>query len=220
MSEAGAELTPSTLLYLFGDQVAPKDKALTEGVEVPCRGSKVQKRPLAAAMFAAAFFALREQGIVTLEVQQKKVLFVKTKKVVVTRTGADAGGRPGLEGAVLAGLGNEASATVSDIIRKWFGEDVVSPWSDVIGVAVEEAMEAGCFEAVEVERGRVARKLLGSTKVQPNCDRIAGLAGAFDAFLARWQEFEAGEGDLYRELLDDCAGAIKSRVEASDDDFD
>jgi hypothetical protein len=220
MTSAGGELTPSTLLYLFGDQVAPKDKALTEGVEVPCRGVKVQKRPLAAAMFAAAFLGLREQGLVTFEVQQKKVLFVKTKKVVVTRTGTAAGGRPGLEGAVLAGLGSDASATVSEIIRKWFGEDVYSPWSDVIGVAVEEAMGAGCFEAVEVERGRMARKLLGSTKTQPDCERIAKFAVAFDAFHARWKAFESREADLSRELLDDCAGAIKSRVESSDDDFD
>jgi hypothetical protein len=83
--------TGSTLLYLFADRVAPKDKALTVGVEVPCKDFKVQKKPLAASMFGAAFFGLRDRGLMSLELVQKKVLLVKTRKVVAKRLGDESG---------------------------------------------------------------------------------------------------------------------------------
>ena len=200
-------------MYLFGDQVAPPDKALTVGVQVPCKELKVQRKPLTASMFAAAFFNLREQGVVGLEVVQKKVLFVKTTKVIVSRL--QSGDRPGLEGAVVQNTAGGES--VKDIIRSWYRRDVTDPWRLVIDEAVSEAVAQGYFEGTDAGRGKIAGAVLGNTNMTPVCEKIAPLEGEFDKFLSGWNAFQTSEPDLYRELVDDSAGAIASRVESTDD---
>ena len=215
---ASAPVTPSTLFYLFADRVAPKDKVTTEGLEVPCRGVKVQKKALVATAFAAAFVHLRDQGLIGLELQQKKVLFVKTRKVVVTRVGEAT--RPGLEGAVLEGLGPKATATVDEVIRRWFGGDEFSPFDHVLDAIAAEALDAGCFEHPETEGGGRVRKLLARSVTVPVCERIAALEPDFQTFHSRWSVFQSSEPDLHDELIEECEKAIDDREEDPDDTFD
>ena len=204
----------STLLYLFADKVAPKDKKLTAGIAVPCKDLKVQRKPLAGLLFAAAFYGLREQGLVSLEVVHKKVVFVKTKHVFARKLRDEV--RSGLEGAVLAGIGAEGEKAKT-VVHRWFGSDSYDPWHFVILAAAEEAVELGVIKAVEAERGKVARLVLGKTHLEPDCSAIAGLEAAANEFVGKWQNFQTSEPELYKELVDECSAAISSRLETDDD---
>lgn len=201
-------------MYLFADKFAPKDKAMTAGIEVPCKDFKVQRKPLAGLVFAAAFFGLREQGLLGLEVVQKKILFVKTAQVVAKRLRDEA--RSGLEGAVMA-LVDSQGDRVKSIVYKWFGRDTFDPWHRVVSASAEEAVERGFIKAVDTERGKVAGLVLGKTRLEPDCSAISGLESAANDFVTKWQSFQSSEPDLYKELLEECSTGIGSRLETRND---
>ena len=204
----------STLLYLFANRLVPRDTALTMGVEVPCAGVKVQRRPLAEIMFAAAFFSLRQQSLVQLSVGTRKVWFVTTGAVTVTRVGE--GERSGLEGVVLQHLTGGPGDHVYDIIRRWLPTSVVDPWDRVIEHGVQEAAALGYLVKVDAHRGRVGAFLLGDTRLEGDCERIAALGRQYERFATHWQYFCRSERDLCRQLMKACAKAIESRRDSSD----
>lgn len=201
-------------MYLFADKFAPKDKAMTAGIEVPCKDLKVQRKPLAGMMFAAAFSGLREHGLLSLEVVQKKILLVKTRQVVAKRLMDEA--RLGLEGAVMAGVGPQGDR-VKTIVYKWFDRDSFDPWHHVISTSAEEALEQGFMKAVDAERGKVAGFILGKTRIEPDCSAITRLEGVANDFVTKWQNFQSSEPELYKELLEECSSGISSRLETRKD---
>lgn len=205
--------TASTLTYLFADRIAPKDKAMTQGAKVPCTEVKVQKKALAQTMFAVAFMRLRDQGQITLDIEEKGFLFFKWKKTKLRRTGSE--GRPGLEGAVMETASEEDG--VRQVVWRWFGQDMRDPWRHVINQAIAEAGAMGYLKEVDAQRGKVAGFLLGKTDFQPDCDRIASLEGQFEEFAARWREFQQAEPQVYDEVMTECSKAIASRLESDDD---
>ncbi|HVE75891.1 MAG TPA: hypothetical protein VND22_03880 [Actinomycetota bacterium] len=212
--DSAQKVTWSTMLYLFADRFIPPDKALTVGIEVPCKNIKVQRKPLTAEMFAVAFHSLREAGVITMELTTKKVLFVKTTRVGVTLVKQES--RPGLEGAIVANAGGEDH--VKGIIRAWYGQDVDDPWSMVIKEGVDEAIGAGLMGHVDAERGAVGSLLMGKTRVEPKCEQIATLQPEFDLWAGRWDLFKGNEAQLYKELVGECGNAIQSRLEQDDND--
>lgn len=207
--------SPALLLYLYADRLMPKDKALTQGFEVPCRDTKVQMNPLAEHLLALSFWYLREQGLISLEIVRGKVLFVKTTKVVVRRTGT--GTRPGLEGALLNHVGQDSGTKISDVIYRWYGSDSSNPHWDVVNAVTQEALAGGYLRTVDVDRGAVGGFLLGKTKLEPVCESIVPLEGAFNDVASRWQNFQTTEAELQKELLDACRDGIKSRRESDSD---
>jgi len=204
------------MLYMFADRFIPLDKALTVGVQVPCKDIKVQRKPLTAEMFAVAFHALREAGVVSLEISTKKVLFIKTTRVDVKLLKQEP--RPGLEEAIVANAGAEESA--KGIVMAWYGQDVNDPWARVIKAGVDEAIGAGLMTHVDAERGGVGGFLMGKTRIEPVCEEIAKLQPEFELWAGRWELFKANEGDLYNKMIFDCGSAISARMEQDDDRFD
>jgi hypothetical protein len=106
---------------------------------------------------------------------------------------------------------------VKSIIYRWFDEDRSDPWDDVIQLAADEAVALGIIESLDAERGKVAGFILGKTRLEPDCDAIAGLESAASEFIAKWQNFQTSEPELYKELNEECASGISSRKEQSDD---
>lgn len=208
--------SPALLLYLFADKLMPKDKALTQGFEVPCRGVKVQMNPLAEHLLAWSFWNLWERRLISLEIVRGKVLFVKTTKVTARRTGT--GATSGLEGALLNHVDSDSDTKIRDVIYRWYGTDSSNPHWDVVNAVTQEALSAGCMRSVDTERGAVTGFLLGKTKLEPVCENIAPLEGAFNDAASRWQNFQTTEVELQKELVDACRDGIKSRREASDTD--
>lgn len=208
-------LTPSALMYLFGDRFAPRGNALTQDVPVPCKEVKVQMKKLATAQFAAAFWSLREQGLVALALYQKKG-FLRTSTRVRVRS-LNVAERPGLEGAVLSALPSGGEDTLQDVVYRWYGSDRLNPWQMALEVAIEESVAHGYVERASVGLGGAVMNLLSFGKhLTPRCERIVALEGEANNLSSRWESFRASEADLYKTLLDECTDAIALRLERRD----
>lgn len=214
------EPTASMLMYLVADRLVPEKKFRTIGVDVPCKGVKVQLEELAGGLFAASFWSLREQGAVALErTRTRRMLLIPATRVRVARLGRPE--RGGLEGEILKILEDEDH--VYDLIRRWFGSDSRSPQWDVLQATMREAVDLGYIERTETDTGRgtITGFFLGKTEVkfEPRCEKISTLEARFDDFASRWRAFRSSESELYEALMDQCKKAIGSRTE-SDNDYD
>jgi hypothetical protein len=197
------------------------------------------RRWLAERALAVALLALRDEGAVTMEVVTKKVMMVRRTHVLVSPTGAAgagaANGTTGAAGHAAAngttgrgaghgGLGGQLLAvlakpeTVSDLVYRWFREDVSNPAGYVVGMV--EAIGAGCgyYRRVDREGGALRRVFRAKFTYEPIAERLALLEPLADALGARWQALARDEPDLYRELLADVTRAIGRRVESPDVD--
>lgn len=212
---APGTLSPSALMYLFGDRFAPKGNPLTQDVPVPCKEVKVQMKKLATTQFAAAFWSLREQGVVSLETFQKKGFLRTSTKVRVRPLGSAQ--RPILEGAVLSALSGTGEDTAHDVVYRWYESDRLNPWQMALEVAVEEAVAQGYVERASVGLGGAVMNMLSYGKnLTPRCDRIVSLEGEANALVSRWESFQTLEAELYAKLFDECGDAVVERLERRD----
>ncbi len=208
-------LSPSALMYLFGDRFAPKGNPLTQDVPVPCKETKVQMKKLATVQLAAAFWSLREQGVVSLETFQKKGFLRTSTKVRVHPLSAAQ--RPGLEGAMLSALSGSGEDTAHDVVYRWYESDGLNPWQIALEVAIEEAVAHGYVERASVGLGGAVMNMLSYGKnLTPRCERIVSLEGEANALVSKWETFQAVEAELYAKLLDECGDAIAARLERRD----
>lgn len=211
--------TPSTslLLYLHADQVVRPANRLT-GTHVPGVETRVHLSDLAATIFAAAFWALRDEGLITLEAIKKKVLFVfpSTSVRVTVRAPQE---RAGLEGAILALCGSMTGPIdVHGVVRAWYGEDVSTPYQMACGQMQAEAVQVGCLVEVAAQRGLVAGLVRGRTNLDPVPERIADLDEQARNAIAWWRRAQAEEPLLFKQLLGACRNAIASRSKSDSSD--
>jgi hypothetical protein len=61
-------LSVPVVFYLFADRIVPKHPMLVEGTSIPCTEAKVQKGALAVRLLSSAFWSLRQQGVIEIEV--------------------------------------------------------------------------------------------------------------------------------------------------------
>lgn len=164
------------------------------GGEAPSgHGIMVQKRPFAIALFAAAFWSLREQGHITLEpVENALWRFFDATYLIARRIERNPTGDPhlgGLEQAILESIPARGSSTVEGIVDCWLGEPTPDPWGDIVTAV-----------------GRVAGDLGWLAE------------GQFEDFAARWERFQRDERALYRTLLRNCGRCIAAKQLVDDAD--
>lgn len=174
--ERPTEPTASELVYLFADRLVPAvtGRATQGGVKVP-------EQPLANVLFATAFWSLREQGHLYMELD-------KRSRVRVRVTEREQSQRRALEGLIMANMPTKGGMDASSVIYSCWREDSINPWNDVLQVAAEDV-----------------------SGMSRDCGKLAALAGAFDDFVRRWQRFQTSEPVLYQALLDECGGGIVAR---------
>lgn len=208
--------TPSLLLYFFADRVLPKAML---GTKAPLGDVNVSTGNLAREVFAAAFWNLRESGLIRLDVIRQKVLFVNTTSLQVVRTGQ--GTRDSLEGAILRQLtGDPKRDTVKAIVMRWYGKDVPNPDSIPVAWAESEGVTKGFIDVVDAHRNVVAATFLGKTNRIPNREKIITLEPAFSQVFSRWQAFKAHEAELAKQLVHDVSSGISARRESTDNSID
>lgn len=200
------------LVYLLADTVAPAHGIVPmSNADVPGREAKTNRQDIAKHLFAVAFWSLREQGAIDLALTEGKVLFIKTTHVQATlKQQVPAAG---LEGSILALLGKKPSQSVSEIIRAWYRRDVLDPWGDATAFIQSEGVQQGYF--LDAHRG-VVGALTGKPRVLPNLETITPKLPEAEALVGKWQAFQSAEPDLATRLLKECASAIQSRLEQSD----
>ena len=213
-------VAPSTslLLYLHADQVVRPANALT-GTHVPGIEARVNLNDLAATIVAAAFWRLREDGLIALDVIKKKILFV-IPATEVRATLLATGGRGGLEGDLLTILGTmQGQGAVSQVVRAWFGEDIPDPHLRVCRQMDGEALQAGCYVERSAERGLVAGLIKGQTTLEPMAERIAACDEQAREVIAWWQQARTAEPLLFKEVFNACGNAVTSRKESDSSDI-
>jgi hypothetical protein len=176
---------------------------LVEGTSIPCTEVRVQKGALAVRLLSSAFWSLRQQGVIEIEVAESPPARRMLRRADVGVSLLKRAERPGLEGTVLASL--EDRETVHDVIRRWSELGSTDPWHDVIAEVVGEAVANGLIREVEASGG-VLTKLLGdSVGLEPVCGRIAALEGRFQELDSSWLEFQGRE----RPCTTDSPGSAK-----------
>lgn len=225
--ELGAGVVPSrsSLLFLAADQVAPPWFA-TYGLQrypVPCKDAHVQRLPLTSLLLVAALWSLRDQRLVDLRVVEARLWptsrSTATKaQVIVTRLGS--GTRAGLEGGLLATVGQRCSAYeagsrllgIHQLLasvarpRRIFqpGLGLRGP-SFVFDQVTEELAAFGLYQVQPAPRlfpgWRRPRR-------EPVCERIAGVRPACEDAAAKWQAFRETDSQLYEQLYLECADVI------------
>ena len=204
-------LAAACLLYLGADAVVPKDKKLAMSLPVPCRDTSVDLKAASGVLAAAALWGLRDAGVVTLAVEQKKGLLGSKARVAVHRVGDPPSG--GIEAGLAAAI-DEQKPWVRDTVYRWLGRDSGNPWAAVVGAVEAELAASGCLEAVEPAglRGKLGVAASGRLKVTARCDAIEAVRPDVEAAVARWQAFQAGGGPLAQALVKDCRDGIDARV--------
>lgn len=212
-------ISPSAALYLGADAVAPKDKKLSMGVEVPGRGVAVDLKSLSAILAAAALWSLRDAGAVHIAFEQKKGL-LGTKTRVAVRPGQGGQPRSQAEAHLLHWL-NEKDPFAKGVVARWLQQDSANPWGNVVGTFESELVQQGLLQPVQPEgfKGKLGAFASGRPKVAPVIPAIQAAWPEVDQTLQRWFAFNQHEGQLAQALVKECRDGIDSRQE-QDDDFD
>jgi hypothetical protein len=207
------ESTPSVpvIFYLFADRIVPKHAPLVEGTSVPCTEVRVQKGALAVRLLSSAFWSLRQQGVIEIEVAESRPARRMLRRPDLRASPLRRVERPGLEGAVLAALKDREM--VHDVICRWSEVGSTDPWHDVLAEVVREAVANGLIREVE-PAGGVLTKLLGdSVGLEPVCRRIAGLEPRFQQLNSSWLEFQGREKALHDGLTGQCKKSLVACTE-------
>lgn len=221
--DAAAVPSLSSLLFLAADQVASPwlaSYALTR-YPVPCKDAYVERLALATVLVGAAFWGLRSQGLVDLRVAEVELWPTSRStpteaRVMVTRLGG--GTRAGLEGALLAAVGQRCSAYEAGCrllgVHKLLA---IVGWpsslfqlgrrgpSVVFDQVTGELASLGFYELQPAPRPFPRWR---RPRRAPVCERIAGLRPACDEAAARWRSFQETESELSQRLYRACADAI------------
>ncbi len=204
-------LSTPALLYLGADALAPKEKRLSMGVDVPCKDTQADLKQLSGILAAAALWSLRESGALTIGIEQKKGLLKTKDRVAVRRTGAPTG-----NGAVETGLLNAAAEKdpyARDTVVRWLGRDYNDPWGAVAGSVEQELADAGYV--TREKAGGLKGKLGARPVATPDCGAIERIRNEVDDAVARWRKFAANEPDLAAALVKEARDGVDARL-ASD----
>jgi hypothetical protein len=208
----GMSTNTSSIVYVYGDQFVEVRRR--GGVELPCRDVRVKKQDLAATAMTAALIGLAKGGHARLYVGTRRALLRKRSAVFVEPLGG-APSMGGLEGALLASLGDDQDANAVRTIIERLLPMSGDPWGDVIGRIEEGMLEEGYFLEVEREK-KVAKFFLGK-KLDPDCQRIAALQEQVPTVRGMVDGFRQAKEALYDQLIKDVRQGIRARQEA---DFD
>ncbi len=212
-------ITPSGLVYLFGEQFVEPAKML--GETLLASGIKVKGRELAEMLYGVALVALNADGIVRLDLAQRKRFLGmgQAQVVAVTPLGRPAPG--GLEAAIVACLLPDPTKNdVADLINRQLGQDMADPWGEMIGRVKADLAARGFFLQQREARQGLGKILGDKVTLTPQPDRIAAvrdLTGLVRGLLANTQ---ARQPQLAAQLWKDMRKGFQSRVEQSDSDSD
>jgi hypothetical protein len=205
------------LLYLGADAFVPPHGRLSLGLDVPCRDVSVDLKTAAGTLVAAAFWALREAGAVTIGVEQKKGLFGAKSRVAVRRApgGTGAGANGPVETGLLAALADK-DPYARDTVYRWLGRDFGNPWGTAVGRIESELVEAGLLKPAEVSgvKGKLKAVSSGRPAVAPDCGAVDAVRVDVEAMVGQWQAFQHAEPDLAKALVAECRDGVDRRLES------
>ncbi|HOR01375.1 MAG TPA: hypothetical protein PLJ35_21390 [Anaerolineae bacterium] len=217
----GAEqgITPSGLVYLFGEQFVEPAKMIGETLLVS--GVKVKSRELAEMLYGVALLALNAEGCVRLDLAQRKRFLGlgQAQMVAVTPLGRPAPG--GLEAAIVACLTPDPTRNgVADVLSRHIGQDMADPWGHITAAVKVDLAARGFLREQREARQGLGRVFGDKVTLIPAPERIAtvtNLPGMIRGLLANMQ---ARQPQLAGQLWKDMRQGFQSRVEQQDSSSD
>jgi hypothetical protein len=208
MSNLNAQdLDWSTIIFVNGQRFA-KDARLF-GVEVPFHDHKLNGQELAQIMFVADFVQLAQAGVIDLSLSSSKMLFITTISVAVQKLKDIEYGS--LNQAIVRQItGNAGKDNVKNIVYRVLGRDYADPYGVVAGWAKKDLLSRGYYRAEQ--RGAIAQALAGS-KVIAIPDALSTLTPLADAVQNGLNQFQTAHAEIYKQMMSDTMGALRSRVE-------
>jgi hypothetical protein len=211
---AGAALTPSECVLLYGDRFAKPAGMLGDKEVVLTSGVKVDADDLALQAIAAAFLACEQAGSLRFEHREGKALFglMKTKSFHV----APAGGRGGWPAGSLedwVGKGVQSSPKVVDLAKQLINtEPVRSPALTMFNRLKAGLANRGLLHAESKTTLKVFTTVTYSATEATNAAERGG-AEAAKRLLASAKE---GRAELWKELSREIQSAINWMTQSSD----
>lgn len=210
-------ITPSGLVYLFGEQFVEPAKLV--GETLLYSGIKVKSRELAEMLYGVALLALDADGVVRLEVVQRKRFLGlgSTQAVAAHLVGANPGG--GLEGLIVAELSpNPAENDVANLLNRHIGEDMADPWAHITSLVKQDLVARGFLHEQREARQGLGKILGDKVTLSAVPERIAPLAGLAGQVRELLANARARRPDLAAQLWKDLRKGFQSRVEQTDND--
>ena len=199
------------IVYLCADKFVTKHAVFFEGTSVPCSKVSVPRAELAVQLLSSAFWSLRQQGLIHMEVVESGTSRRIFRHPEVRLGSSRRVELPGLEGALISNL--EDGETVHDVICRWSKVGSTDPWHDVVAECVKEAVALGLIREVDVA-GRGLTKFLGhQVGLEPDCGRIEALHSRAQELASAWREFQRREKPLHDGLTGQCKRALEACTE-------
>jgi len=200
------------VVYAYGHLFAKEAKLL--GTEVPLTHTKVNGQELAQMILVADWLQLAQAGALSLSISTGKLLFITTTAAAVKKIKDVPGGD--ITRAMLAQITGKADKdTVKGIVYRMLGKDYPDPYGVVAGWARKDLLERGFYHAEQ--RGAIAQMLAGS-KLTPIPDALNTLAPLVQTVQSGVQQFQTSNAELYKQVMSDTLGALRSRVERDSND--
>ena len=215
----GAEcgITPSGVVYLFGEQFVEPAKMV--GETLLSSGIKVKGRELAEMLYGMALLALDADGVVRLEMAQRKRFLGlgQTQAVAVRPLGPNPGS--GLEGLIAAELTPDpAHNHVSDLLNRQIGENMADPWGYITSLVKRDLAARGFLLEQREARQGLAKVLGDKVTLKAVPERIAPLADQVGLVRGLLANAQARQPELAAQLWKDMRKGFQSRVEQTDND--
>jgi hypothetical protein len=201
-----------SVVYAYGHLFAKEAKLL--GAEVPLAHTKLNGQELAQMILVANWIQLAQTGAISLNISTSKLLFITTTTVAVKKVKDVPGGD--ITRALLAQLtGKSDKDYVKNIVYRMIGKDYPDPYGVVAGWARKDLLERGFYHAEQ--RGAIAQMLAGS-KLLPIPDSLNTLSPLVQTVQSGLQQFQTTNAELYKQVMNDTLGGLRSRVEQDTDD--
>ncbi len=216
----GAEhgITPSGLVYLFGEQFV--EPAKVTGETLLSSGVKVKGRELAEMMYGVALAALEADGIVRLELARRKRLLglASAQTAAIGLLGAATPG--GLEGSILGYLNADSSKNdVANVLNRQIGQDMADPWGHITEAVKRDLVAHGFVHEERTPRTGLGKLLGDKVTLSAIPERIAPLAGQVPLVKGLLANLQARQPELAVQIWKDMRAGFQSRVEKQDNDF-
>ena len=179
-------LAAGRILSSLSGVILTEERAIT-GMRLPCAAARARSRDLRSLVLAVAFWHLRDQGLVRLEVVQERIKLSPIHvpgakevvvKVRVRRVQSRALSFPAsLEQELLEFVGAGGDQSVADVVAAWFGRRYSAPSYHVLEVVTEYGHALGY--ATE-------SRFLFRRKLEWDCGKVTTLARELESLLRRW----------------------------------
>ena len=206
-----SKLNYSELLYLQADKYVSEVKLLQNKEELP-NGKKLNIVKLGNLEAEAAFAYLYFSGDIDIEIQNRKILGIIPKKVVVTTKKSSGKDLTSLEKSIFDL--SDGKIDVSTILYRLIGDECTVPWSVIVAVTKKSLVEKEYLIEEKITKKIIVNYYV--YKYHLNSKKSYNFKQEVDNMNEKLKEFS--NKDFYKLLVKSIDSGIASQKEKADND--